>query len=339
RRTRVLPMGRAPTSSDRKRLACCLASKATTRRVTFCSALPRPLLSTNTARQPLSVGCRSLSSTAILPFSAAIADHVRHCRIPSVAAKDRQIRSFFQPIDFPSPVGTARSTSSPPLCRQTDAAGNPAKCTRLTRKHARKRSVAGRLAAMPTNSARLPQPAKRRPAAAAVRQGGRGFGVQTVYDALRRDILEMTLPPGEALDETRLSRRFSMSRTPVREALVRLAAEGLVTTLPNRNTVVSTIDFSTVPVYFDALTLMYRVTTRLAAIRRSDADLAAIRALQVDFARSVGNADALAMISVNRDFHLAIARAGRNRYYTDFFARLLDEGRRLLRLYYYSYGY
>ena len=58
------------------------------------------------------------------------------------------------------------------------------------------------------------------------------FGVQTVYDALKRDILEMTLPPGEALDETRLSRRFSMSRTPVREALVRLAAEGLVTTLP-----------------------------------------------------------------------------------------------------------
>src|SRR5262249_16264312 len=70
---------------------------------------------------------------------------------------------------------------------------------------------------------------------------------------------------------------------------------------------------------------------------RSDADLAAIRALQVDFARSVGNADVLAMISVNRDFHLAIARAGRNRYYTDFFARLLDEGRRLLRLYYSSY--
>ena len=116
-----------------------------------------------------------------------------------------------------------------------------------------------------------------------------------------------------------------------------LAAEGLVTTLPNRNTVVATIDFSTVPVYFDALTLMYRVTTRLAALRRGDADLAAIRELQAAFARSVRDADALAMISVNRDFHLAIARAGRNRYYTEFFARLLDEGRRLLRLYYSSY--
>jgi DNA-binding GntR family transcriptional regulator len=167
---------------------------------------------------------------------------------------------------------------------------------------------------------------------------GRGFGVQTVYDALKRDILEMAIAPGEPLDETRLSRRFAMSRTPVREALVRLAAEGLVTTLPNRNTIAAAIDFSTVPVYFDALILMYRVTTRLAALRRTEADLAAIRALQAAFAKSVADADALAMIAINRDFHLAIAKAGRNRYFTDLFARLLDEGRRLLRLYYSSYN-
>jgi DNA-binding GntR family transcriptional regulator len=167
---------------------------------------------------------------------------------------------------------------------------------------------------------------------------GRGFGVQTVYDALKRDILEMAIAPGEPLDETRLSRRFAMSRTPVREALVRLAAEGLVTTLPNRNTIVAAIDFSTVPVYFDALTLMYRITTRLAAMHRTEADLVDIKAAQKAFAQSVADIDALAMISVNRDFHIAIARAGRNRYYTEFFSRLLDEGRRLLRLYYSSYN-
>src|SRR5436190_4919025 len=109
------------------------------------------------------------------------------------------------------------------------------------------------------------------------RAGGRGYGVQKVYDALKRDILEMTMAPGEALDETRLSRRFAMSRTPVREALVRLAAENLVTTLPNRNTIVAAIDFSTVPVYFDSLTLMYRVTTRLAAQRRTAPDLIEVR--------------------------------------------------------------
>lgn len=184
-------------------------------------------------------------------------------------------------------------------------------------------------------SHRSPQASPRRDAV--VRPRGRGWGVQTVYEALRHDILEMTIPPGEPLDETRLSRRFAMSRTPVREALVRLAAEGLVTTLPNRNTIAAAIDFSTVPVYFDALTLMYRVTTRLAAMRRTESDLVEIRAFQQVFANSVDAADALAMIAVNRDFHLAIARAGRNRYYTDLFGRLLDEGRRLLRLYYSSY--
>src|SRR5204863_8720130 len=101
----------------------------------------------------------------------------------------------------------------------------------------------------------------------------RGLGVQTVYDTLKRDILGMTLAPGDQLDETRLSARFSLSRTPVREALVRLTSEGLVTTLPNRNTIVAVIDFASVPSYLDALTLMYRVSTRLAAQHRSAADI------------------------------------------------------------------
>ena len=72
----------------------------------------------------------------------------------------------------------------------------------------------------------------------------RGLGVRTVYETLKRDILDMTLAPGDQRDETRLSARFSLSRTPVREALVRLTSEGLVTTLPNRNTIVAVIDFA-----------------------------------------------------------------------------------------------
>jgi DNA-binding GntR family transcriptional regulator len=166
----------------------------------------------------------------------------------------------------------------------------------------------------------------------------RGGGVQTIYEALKRDILEMTIAPGQPLDEARLSERFAMSRTPVREALVRLAAEGLIATLPNRNTVVTSIDLASIPVYFDALTLMYRVTTRLAAMRRTEVDLDEIRALQAGFAEAVAAADVLGMIGTNRDLHLAIARAGRNKYYTEMSARLLDEGRRILRIYYSSFG-
>lgn len=166
----------------------------------------------------------------------------------------------------------------------------------------------------------------------------RGEGVQFVYQVLRDDILNLALPPGSPIDENQLAERLSMSRTPIREALVRLAGEGLVTTLPNRSTVVSNIDFLDLPSYFDALTLMYRVTTRLAAENRTPQDLARIRALQDDFARAVAAQDAAAMISVNRDFHAAIAAAGRNSYYTGMFSRLLDEGRRLLRIYYSSFN-
>ena len=55
----------------------------------------------------------------------------------------------------------------------------------------------------------------------------RGSGAQLVYETLRREVLDLSLRPGELLDETSLSERFSMSRSPIREALIRLTAEGL----------------------------------------------------------------------------------------------------------------
>ena len=163
----------------------------------------------------------------------------------------------------------------------------------------------------------------------------RGTGARFVYDTLRDEILTLTLQPGEPIDEIGLADRLSMSRTPVREALVRLAGEGLVTMLPNRSTVVSQIDFPNLHHFFDALTLMYRVTTRLAAEFHDGADLAAIRACEAEFAKAVARGDTHGMIIGNRDFHVAIAEAGRNPYYLSLFSRLLDEGRRILRLYYY----
>lgn len=165
----------------------------------------------------------------------------------------------------------------------------------------------------------------------------RGSGAQKVYETLRKSILELELEPGSPLDEVGLSAQFEMSRTPIREALVRLAAEGLVTTLPNRNTIVATIDFVRLPVYFEALSLMYRVTTRLAAVNCRPEQMIPVRAWQAAFAEAVGRQDALAMIASNREFHVAIAEAGGNPYFTQLFTRLLDEGRRILRLYYSSF--
>ena len=163
----------------------------------------------------------------------------------------------------------------------------------------------------------------------------RGEGARLVYDTLRDEILNLTLPPGEAIDEIGLAERLSMSRTPIREALVRLAGDGLVLTLPNRSTVVAPIDFLNLHHFYDALTLMYRVTTRLAAEHHRPADLEAIQARQAEFAAAVTAGDEMSMIATNRNFHLAIAEAGGNPYYIQLFTRLLDEGRRILRLYYY----
>lgn len=166
----------------------------------------------------------------------------------------------------------------------------------------------------------------------------RGQGVGAVFDTLKREILNLTLQPGSAIDEVKLAERFGISRTPIREAMVKLAGEGLVVTLPNRFTIVAPIDFPNLPQFFDALSLMYRVTTRLAAANRTGDELAAIRELQNCYTQAVEARDVPAMIEVNRNFHAEIAKAGKNRYYAELFERLLDEGRRLLRLYYSSYN-
>ena len=165
----------------------------------------------------------------------------------------------------------------------------------------------------------------------------RGSGVKVVYELLRDEILDLKLAPGLPIDEVQLAERFGMSRTPIREALVRLAGEGLVETLPNRSAIVAKIDVFNLHTYYDAITLMYRATTRLAAQYHRAADLDAIRARQAAYAVAVDAQDALQMVAANREFHAAIAEAGRNSYYTQLTLRLLDEGRRILRLYYQSF--
>ncbi|WP_416357531.1 GntR family transcriptional regulator [Aureimonas phyllosphaerae] len=165
----------------------------------------------------------------------------------------------------------------------------------------------------------------------------RGSGARLVYEQLRDEILDLHLSPGSPIDEVALAERFGLSRTPIREALVRLQGEGLVTALPNRSTLVASLDAAALPPFFDALVLMYRVTTRLAAEHHRADDLDAIRARQVAFAGAVAAQDALAMIATNAAFHSAIADSGRNPYFASLFDRLLNDGRRLLRLYYDSY--
>lgn len=159
-------------------------------------------------------------------------------------------------------------------------------------------------------------------------------GWKGVYVVLRKDILSLKLAPGELLDEMSLSRRFGFSRSPIREALIRLAGDGLVVTLPNRTTIVAPVDIVQFPKYVDALDIAQRVNTRLAAELRSEADLVAIVEAQRGFITAVSSHDHLAMSETNKNFHMAIARAGKNPYMASFYEKLLDEGRRILHLHF-----
>jgi DNA-binding GntR family transcriptional regulator len=170
------------------------------------------------------------------------------------------------------------------------------------------------------------------------REPARGYGALHVYDRLRDEILSLTLRPGQLIDEASLASRFEVSRSPVREALVRLAAEGLVETVPNKGTVVTPLNAVEFPHYIDALDLIQRTVYRLAARHRTAADIASIRRASRDFSDRVVANDALGMIAQNVVFHVAIATAGRNRYLAEAYHRILVDGRRILRLYYRSYG-
>lgn len=162
----------------------------------------------------------------------------------------------------------------------------------------------------------------------------KGRGSKFVYDELKREILSLTLQPGTPLDETSLSERFAMSRSPVREALVRLSAEGLVVMLSNRSTLVAPINMAEFPRYVEALDFLQRINTRLAAQNRKDAEIAFMEKAARAFDRACSTNDYLAMSAANRDFHMAIAAAGKNPYLARSYGQLLDEGRRILHMHF-----
>ncbi|MDD9730723.1 GntR family transcriptional regulator [Mameliella sp. AT18] len=162
----------------------------------------------------------------------------------------------------------------------------------------------------------------------------KGLGARHVYETLKKEILTLALEPGTPLDETTLSQRFAMSRSPIREALVRLSADGLVEMLSNRSTLVAPINLAEFPRYVEALDFLQRINTRLAARHATPDDIKKMRALAKAFDDACRANDYLAMSATNRDFHMSIANAGRNLYLARSYGQLLDEGRRILHMHF-----
>jgi len=162
----------------------------------------------------------------------------------------------------------------------------------------------------------------------------KGGGSKYVYHCLRASILSLELKPGQPLDETSLSEQFSMSRSPIREALVRLSGDGLVETLSNRSTLVAPINFGEFPRYVEALDILQRLTARLAAMYRNGDDLDNMLEKAHAFSNACAQGDFLLMSESNRDFHVSVAQGGKNPYLTRTYAQLLDEGRRILHMHF-----
>ena len=157
----------------------------------------------------------------------------------------------------------------------------------------------------------------------------KGSGTRWAYDTIRGKILSLDFAPGQALDEQELLASLGLSRTPIREALIQLAAEGLVEMLPNRGAKVARIDLDGVREFFEALDANQRMVTRWAALRHTEAAMRAIDHERRRFEQAVANADLPGMMDTNLAFHEAIAAACGNQHVAKSYTQLLAFGLRL----------
>jgi DNA-binding GntR family transcriptional regulator len=133
-----------------------------------------------------------------------------------------------------------------------------------------------------------------------------------VVSRLRAMLMDGRIAPGAKLNERELCERLRVSRTPVREAIKLLAAEGLVDLLPNRGAVAVKLDETDVVHIFEVLAALEGTSGELAARRLSDAELGEIKALHYDMLACFARRDLAGYYRINALIHAAINSAARN---------------------------
>ncbi len=159
---------------------------------------------------------------------------------------------------------------------------------------------------------------------------------EDLYHELRRRIISLDLPPGADLAEAELSRAYGMSSTPVRETLIRLQSDGLVVARRNRGVSVAPLDVGTLQCWFEAGPMIHKAMVRLAACRRRQEDLDAIRGAMEDLEQAMIAEDGPAMVLANERFHDRIGQAARNPYLYASYRRIVSDHARIAEL---TYGY
>jgi DNA-binding GntR family transcriptional regulator len=135
---------------------------------------------------------------------------------------------------------------------------------------------------------------------------------QEVATRLRQRIVEGHISPGAKLNERELSEQLQVSRTPLREAIKMLAAEGLVELLPNRGAVAAQMSVQDVADTFELIGGLEGQSGELAAQRIGEAEVAEIRALHYEMLAAYTRRDLPTYYRLNAQIHTLINAAARN---------------------------
>ncbi|HEY8520582.1 MAG TPA: GntR family transcriptional regulator [Gammaproteobacteria bacterium] len=150
-----------------------------------------------------------------------------------------------------------------------------------------------------------------------------------VADRLRDLITRGDLAPGERLNERVLTERFGISRTPLREAVKILSAEGLVTLLPNKGAVVATITRADTEDMFQVIGALEALGGELACVRATDNDIAEIADLHERMRACHAAGDLATYFSFNQRIHEKIIVCSGNRELADAYRRISVRIRRV----------
>jgi DNA-binding GntR family transcriptional regulator len=151
-------------------------------------------------------------------------------------------------------------------------------------------------------------------ATAARREGAETSLTEAAYREIEERIVTLVLRPGQVLSEGMLVDALGIGRTPVREALQRLAREGLVVVIPRRGIIVSEIDVKSQLELLSVRREIERLMARLAAERASEADRDRFREIAEGLRRAAITEDDVPFMRLDREFNDLVADACRNAY-------------------------
>ena len=160
----------------------------------------------------------------------------------------------------------------------------------------------------------------------------RGLLRDDVYTRLRDAIVDGTFAPGEQLRDLELADWLGVSRTPVREALLRLGSAGLVTTASGRSTTVAPLEVRTIRDAQSVVAAMHRLAVQEAVPLLTADHLAAMREANRAFARAMRAGDADAALAADDEFHAIPVRATGNAALVTVLEQFTPVVRRLERL-------